>query len=337
VSIRASSSKQLDSLVGDLGSPSAATREVAVARLTVIGARAVERLLAAAAVDATADARAAAWRALEAIGDARALEPALALLAQPRIDPIEGPAAVAVVRVFLRGKQSAAVVDRLTAIALDRGRPEPLRVAALRALRTLDPMTIAPVLASLAGDPHEAVRGETDQAGPDGRAPDEPAAAITRAAVSGLPDDAVPLRRALSHAGAAVPLPVILRVVERVREKEAAEPAPLRAEWTTTRAAAHLALATRGSRLALYDLRESLESSPSPLPVEFLAALSMVGDASCLEPIAAAHAKARDGWWRDHLVDAFRAIVKREKLTRRHAALRRVEKRWPGSALTNNS
>jgi len=117
-----------------------------------------------------------------------------------------------------------------------------------------------------------------------------------------------------------------------VREKESGKlVSAARSEWTTTRAAAHVALAARGSRLALYDLRESLEKSASPLPVEFLAALSQVGDASCLEPIAAAHARSHDAWWREHLAHAFKAIMRRERLTKRHATLKRIEKRWPGA------
>jgi hypothetical protein len=79
--------------------------------------------------------------------------------------------------------------------------------------------------------------------------------------------------------------------------------------------------------------------------VEFLAALSTAGDASCLEAVAAAHARSipsggpagtkpsqRAGehdWWRDHLADAFNTIVKREQLTGRHAVMRKIQKRWP--------
>jgi hypothetical protein len=335
VSIRASSSKQIESLVADLSAPGATAREAAVARLIVIGARAVERLLALTASDASVTARVAAWRTLEAIGDVRALEPALSLLADPGVDPAAGAAAIAVARVFLRGKQGAAALDHLAAVALDRARTEPLRLAALRALRSLDAATIAPVLASLAGDPNAAVRAEASAkgAGAGTHATDDPLATVIRAAEDRLPDDAVSLRRALGHTGDSVALPLLLRIVERVREKEGAEPAARRAEWTMTRAAAHVALATRGSRLALYDLRESLDAASAPLPVEFLAALSLVGDASCLESIAAAHAKARDAWWRDHLAEAFRSIVARERLTKRDAALKRVEKRWPQTSL----
>src|SRR5207245_1063273 len=119
-------------------------------------------------------------------------------------------------------------------------------------------------------------------------------------------------------------------IVERVREREGAEPAARRDEWRLARASAHQALAIRGSRLALYDLRETLETAKGRLPVEFLAPLALIGDASCLEAIAAAHAAAGDTWWRQHLADAFYAIVTRERLTR-STILRKIVKR--GSAL----
>ena len=103
------------------------------------------------------------------------------------------------------------------------------------------------------------------------------------------------------------------------------------------RGRAHVALANRGSRIALDHLRESIEAAASPLPVEFLAALSTAGDASCLEAIAAAYVRAtaavsanpeQGGWWRDHLAEAFSLIVRREGLTRRHAQVKKIEKRW---------
>jgi hypothetical protein len=98
------------------------------------------------------------------------------------------------------------------------------------------------------------------------------------------------------------------------------------------RAATHLALAQRGSRLALYDLRETIESARQPVAVEFLAAVTAIGDASCLESLAATYARQAasgpDDWWRRHLADAFRTIVSREKITRRHAVVKKIEKRW---------
>jgi hypothetical protein len=341
VSIRASSSNQIESLVANLGAGRAVTRDAAVARLTVIGSRAVERLIALTQSNADAVARTAAWRALEAIGDPRALGPALGTLADASADPAVGGAAARVARVFLRGPQGAAAVDRLTAVVLDRARPEPLRLAALRALRDLEPSTIAPVLTSLAGDPSGTIRAEASTGrARKGRAAPDPVVAVTQAAEQGLPEDPSALRRAMSQAGDAVSLALLLRIVERVREREASEPAGLRDDWTMTRAAAHVALANRGSRLALYDLRESLAAATTPLPVEFLAALALVGDASCLDAVVAAHARTRNAWWRQHLADAFRTVVVREKLTRRHAVMKRIEKRspqtlrevWPGGS-----
>ena len=47
-----------------------------------------------------------------------------------------------------------------------------------------------------------------------------------------------------------------------------------RREWMTARAAAHQVLAARGSTVALYDLRETIESG-EPAPVEMLAALGV--------------------------------------------------------------
>ena len=330
MAIKASSAKQIETLVTDLGAGRAVRRDAAVARLTVIGSRAVERLIALTRSNADAAARIAAWRALEAIGDPRALEPALDTLADASADPAVGGAATAVARVFLRGAQGAAAVDRLTAVVLDRARPESLRLAALRALRDLKRSTIAPVLTSLAGDPSATIRAEASTGGPQKRrATSDPVVAVTQAAEQRLPEEPSGLRRAIGQAGDAVSLPLLLRIVERVREREASEPAGPREEWTMTRAAAHVALANRGSRLALYDLRESLAAATTPLPVEFLAALSLVGDASCLEAVATAHARARNVWWRQHLADAFRTVVARERLTRRHALMKKIEKRWP--------
>lgn len=332
MAIRASSSKQISALIADLDAGSAVARETAVARLTVLGARAVERLIAAATESGgRADARAAAWRALESIGDARALEPALAALAQPELDPAIAASASGVARVHLRGAHGAASVDRLATVLLDRTRHEQVRLAALRALRDLERSAIAPILTSLADDPNATIRTEaalTSRGASGGL--DDPAAMLTRAAEGALPDAADALRHALSRSGDSAPLQVLLKIVERVREREGAEHAAARDGWRTARAAAHVALASRGSRLALYDLRESLETAAAPLPVEFLAALSLIGDASCVEAIAAAHAKTKDAWWRHHLADAFYTIVTRERLTSRHAIMKRIAKRSPG-------
>lgn len=135
------------------------------------------------------------------------------------------------------------------------------------------------------------------------------------------------MREWIAREAGNAPLTSVLALIERIREREGHEPADRRAEWTNARMSAHLALARRGSRVALFDLRESLAQA-APLPSDALAALALSGDRSCLEPIASAYARAKDKRWRDGLLEAFHAIVKREKLTSRHALIKRLEKRW---------
>jgi hypothetical protein len=331
VAIKASSSKQIDVLIADLAAANAVTRETAIARLTVTGARAVERVAALALSASSSDAaRAAAFRTLEGIADPRALAPALTAIADAAdADPKVATAAIAVARLFVRSARGAAAVDRLTAVTLDRRQHAAVRLAALRALRDLDAATIAPLLASLADDPNNAVRAAASAEPVRRRTDSDPLDTLARAADEALPDEPDTLRRAIAQAGGSAPLPQLLKIVERVREREgSASPGRRGDDWAMARAAAHVALAERGSRIAVYDLRESFERARAPLPVEFLTALSLVGDASCLEAIAGAHAKARDTWWRDHLADAFRTIVAREHITRRHAVMKKIERKW---------
>jgi HEAT repeat protein len=336
VVIKTSSGKEIAALVAGLSADCCSAREAAVARLTVIGARAVERLVEVASSDAPALARAAAFRALEAIGDRRGFDAALRSLDDT--DPSIAAAAASAVRPFLRGAAGAIGLDRLAALALDAARDAPGRLAAMQALADLDSAALAPLWTTLRDDKDASVRAyarERAAKRPAVRA--DPAALLEAAADGLLPEDAGALRQALAHVPDPVAVTTLLRLVQRIRERESLETGPRRDEWTMARAAAHAALAARGSRLALYDLRESLEATTAPLPVEFLAALSAIGDASCLESIAAANARwsasghAERDWWRRHLIEAFRAIVSRERLTRRHAVMKKIEKRWPGT------
>jgi hypothetical protein len=70
------------------------------------------------------------------------------------------------------------------------------------------------------------------------------------------------------------------------------------------------------------------------LPVEFLGAAAAIGDASCLESLAAAYSRATesgrrvDDWWRQRLTDVFRTIAAREQVTRRSSIGRRIGSRW---------
>ena len=310
MAIRASSSKHIDALIADLAGSNEVAREAAVARLTVIGARAVDRLTVLADTHRDAAVRTGAFRALEGIGDERALGAALRHAADA--DASTAIAAMAVARLFLKSVRGAEVVDRLTATALDEKNAFALRAAAVTALRDLDPKTIAPLLKALP----EELRGSRGSRGSGGSRGFEGT------------ESTEGVRDWLSREGGKAPLSSLLGIVERAREREAAEPASTRAAWAAVRFDAHMVLARRRSRIALYDLRESLERATTPLPVNALAALTLAGDASCLEPIAAAYARSKDKWWRDHLLEAFHTIVKREKLTPRHAVMKRIAKKF---------
>ncbi len=138
-------------------------REGAIARLTVIGGRAVERLTALLdAREASPSGRIAALRTLEAIADQRALDASLRAIDDP--DARVAQAAVRVARIFLRGPRGATVVDRLTEVALNRARPEPIRLAAIGALSILESSTLQPLREALNDDPSEDIQdpGTTD-------------------------------------------------------------------------------------------------------------------------------------------------------------------------------
>ena len=339
VVIKASSEKTIDRLLSDLSAGDATTRESATARLSVIGARAVQRLLKVGAdLAAGSIVRAAAFRALDAIGDARALEPALDALAGD--DEVVAIAAVEVVRGFMHSPRGVAAMDRLSGLAVDRERPGSVRVAAIRALQGLGADTLEPLLVSLRADPDAAVASAAAagpiQGGPQPSVDLPPERLLQEAAEGRLPIEAAALRGALMAAGGQASDTTLHHIIDRCRVREGSESVERRAAWTAARAAAHAALADRGSRLALYDLKETLGSAKQPLAVEFLAAMSTIGDASCLEPLASAYAWAttgapeREDWWRSRLADAFRTVAGREQITRRHAVAKKIEKRWPG-------
>jgi hypothetical protein len=332
VVIKPSAGKQIVALVGDLFSPDQVTRDAAVARLTVIGGRALDRVSGVADNRAApASARAAAFRVLESIPNPRVLDVALRSIADA--DDDVSIAAIDVARGFVRSPHGIAAVDRLTAAAMDPHLRVPVRLAAIRALRDLDPATVRPLLTAIKADTVPEISAASHQGNTDRGAARAVRQCLKDAAAGSLPEEGAVLGRAIAQRGGELSVAALRAIIDRVREREGAESPSRRDPWTTARGAAHLSLANRGSRAALYDLRETLEDARAPLPVEFLSAVTEAGDESCLEPIAAAYARAGDGrktdWWRRHLAEAFRAIASRERLTRRHSVVRKIRKRWP--------
>ncbi len=336
--IRKSAARDVQALIANLDDTDQVRREAAIARLAVIGAPAVSHLIALLARGASPVVREGALRALGATGDARALGVALSHIGDS--DSAVSVAAIGVVRPFVTSPDGAVVLDRLIATALDSGRDEAVRMAAVEAIREVPGKAAAELRAKLAQDASASVRRRARAPGHQAEARRNPRELVQAAADgAGLPDNPEVLRRLVASLSGSLPLPVLHRLIGVVAAREAAEPSGPRQEaWKVTRGAVHAALAARGSRVALYDLRETLERARGPVPVEFLAAVERIGDASCLDALAAAFARtlaagfpARD-WWTEHLAAAFRGIVQRERLTSRHAAIKRIRARWPDAA-----
>ncbi|HEY2432130.1 MAG TPA: HEAT repeat domain-containing protein [Vicinamibacterales bacterium] len=325
--IQRSAGDEIRSLLEALAGSNDTRRESAVARLAVIGPRAVEHLLQGFAA-AAPQTRAGILRALEAIGDPRALRTAAAGLQDP--STAVQAAAIGALRALVAGDRASTAreaFDELVGVALNRERGVDVRIAAWEAIRDSAQDADAAVRAALATDPNPALRAAVD--GPAAPAPLD----VWSDAIDGrLPPLADALRLAFAEHRGTAGLTQLQRLVDLVRAREREETdAESREQWRAVRGALHLALAGRGSRLALYDLRDSL-FTPERLPVAFLAALEDVGDATCLDALAAAYESSSpsgDAWWREHLGSAFRAIVGREGLTRRHAVIKRVLARWP--------
>jgi hypothetical protein len=315
--IKATTDAEVRALVDALGADDPARQEAAIARLLIIGNRAVGRLLMA--YDATTDRikRVAILRVLEPARDARALTVARKAIAESGDLAVAGVAVLRELVAHGSGTTHTEALDALLALSTDAAIDRRVRAAAVEALGH------APE------DIREAV-GRTLQSAPSSED------ALWEDALDGrLPDDPGELREVLAIRGEQTPLPRLRRMIEFVRDREQTVTVPARREeWQSVRGGLHQAVALRGSRIALYDLRETVERSAAPLPPSFLAAMHAVGDESCLEPIATAFARAaRNERWRYQLAQTFHAVVKRERLTTKHSAIRRALAKSPELAL----
>lgn len=271
-----------------------------MARLRVAGAAAFSPLARFLQSGAAPVALAGALAALEGAEDPRAIAVARRALAAADVDVAQ--AAVAVLRGWLNAEQGIEAIEALTVVALDRERPGPLRLAALDALSDLPPHLVAPIRATSALEP-----GPTPT--------DDPARALEW----------------LSAHTSSVSLAAVHELISAAREAERLALSEQRREdWRRVRGAAHMALARRGSRLALYDLRDTLGAATRPLPLDFLTAIAAIGDESCLDPLARAWTRAEaEPWWQTRLGEAARDVLTRHGLSGRHAAVRRVRDKWP--------
>jgi HEAT repeat protein len=287
-------------LVEQLGDARSVRRDAAVARLRVMGTRAVPALVRVADSSAPPLQRSAALAALEGTDDPRALKTAQRAVAAA--DTNVAIAAVAVLRSWLNHERGTDALEALTVVTLDRERDGAVRLAALDALSDLPPHLVAPIRATSALETSDTP-------------PDDPTRALAWLASRGTHASLSGIHEALGTA----------RDAERLATTDAR-----RDEWLRVRGAAHVLLSRRGSRLALYDLRDTLGAATRPLPLDFLTALSAVGDDTCLEALARAWSLASaEPWWQSRLVETAADIIGRCGITGRHAAVRRLREKWP--------
>ena len=334
-----SRSRRIQQLLGRLASESVAERESAVAGLTLLGARVVEPL-GALLPAATPAARLAALEVLERIEDGAALRRILDLVgdaddavalraleaAGSRPDPRAVPALAAILEgsgpasrrrgaaLALARLQAAGLVEALDPLAarlLDEGEEAGLRVAILDGLLTLQPRpapgTLRPLLRRLASspDPELAARARS-RTGARGPALDE--RLVAELVAPGLSAAAGQrLTAALARRGAPA-IPALQRALERLGplRRGRTDAASLRA-----RAAIHEALAALDSRVALYDLRETLEARPRAVMPALLRAAGRIGDASVVPVLAGI--VAEEAALLDPCAEALAAIAARER------------------------
>jgi hypothetical protein len=295
-------SADIDRLIADLQSPDSIRRDAAVARLRILGGRALPRLVDLVGGRESATVRALALDALEGLDDIRVIDVAFDALRDADIDVVI--AALGVLRRWVAEETGTRLLDAITAIVVDRSRDARVRVAALAALADL---------------PEHLVRPIRDQAPP----PESAGPSL---------EEPVAVREWIQAYGAGATLSTLHELVTRTREREHAESSSrLRSEWLEARGRAHLALAKRQSLMALYDLREAFEAATGALPQSFLSAAAAIGDASCLEPLARAWVAAgKDVTWKHQLSTTATTIMRREKLTGRSGAVKKLRANFSG-------
>jgi hypothetical protein len=292
----------IDRLIADLRSSDSIRRDAAVARLRILGSRALPRLVDVVASDAPALVRTLALDALEGISDVRVIDAAFDALRDGDVDVVI--AALGVLRAWVAEETGTRLLDAITAITVDRARDARVRVAALAALSEL---------------PEHLVRPIRKQAPP----PESAGPSL---------DDPVAVREWIQAYGSSATLSTLHALVTRTREREHAESSSrLRSEWLNARGQAHHALARRESLVALYDLRETFEAATQALPQPFVSSAAAIGDASCLEPLARAwSASPKDLTWRHQLETTAATIMRRARLSGRSAIVKKLRANFPG-------
>jgi len=312
-----------------LGDPRASRRDSAVARLTLLGERALPPLLASLPA-ATAPTRLGALTVLGSLRDARALPAVLRLVgdADTRVaclaaevaashpDPRTiGPLsrALASSRPSLRraaasalvALHAAGVVEALAPLLerlFDEREEASLRGLALDAVSLLRPRQRRPILERLGAPAHpELARRIARLRGP--LAPRREAERTNEPAPEGP-----------------AAIPRLRRLIDELGDRLAAGEPPDRI--AEEKARAHLALAALRSRIAIHDLREMLEARPCLAAAPLLEAAGRLADPTLIPGVVGLAAEVPSLF--EPCAAVFVTVVRQEKLRRNSRALKAV-------------
>ena len=328
--IVASRARDIQRLIDQLGDARPSRRDSAVAQLTLLGERAVERLLASlpAATPAArlgilsvlgrlrdSRARAPLLKLIEdedesvarlaaetaaSDPDPRAVEPLSRALASPRPAP-RRTAAAALARLHAAGvvEALAPLLDRL----FDEAEDAAVRGLALEAVSLLGPRQLKPVLERL-------------RATSGAELADRIEGLQTARPTSRRSED---VREPMAEGPAAIPR--LRRRLEELSERLAAGEAPGRIAQEKARL--HVALAGLGSRIALHDLREMLQARPCRAAEGLLEAAGRLADPTLLPAIVGL--AADEAVLFEACASVFTSTARRARLRRNSRALKTVK------------
>ncbi len=325
--VRAARSSDIQRSLDHLSSSDAVTRESAVARLLLVGGRAIAPLRTLVAADTVAtQTRIAALQTLGLLDQGEAVVAAISCLASSD-DVLAAEAVEMLGRAILGGDRedvSDRALEHLTGLALSFGAPLDRRTRAVQLLRQLPEHVYQPVLDALEQTP--SLSGLSTSSAPS------PSPLISLWIAQGrLPLDEAAVVDAIDTEGRLASVTDLHRVIEMLRAR-AASAASDRAGWDRVRGEVHRVLAEQGSTLALYDLREALDNTATLASPGLLAAAQAIADVSCLASVTLRWLEAgADPWLRDQCERVFRSIVERERLRRNSAAMALLLKRWPAA------
>ncbi len=212
--IKASAATEIRQLIAALRGSDEVRREAAIARLAVIGGRAVDGLLKAYASTSDRDTRVAVLRALESSGDRRTIAVARQAIAEGGELAVAGATALRGLLDSPHGQTSTEALDVLVEAVLDPSAAQLVRMAAFDALHAMPEGVRARIAEALQTDPDPQLKARIVDSSRDVAAAD----AVWQDALEGrLPDTPAALREAAQTRAAAAAFSALQKMIDAIR------------------------------------------------------------------------------------------------------------------------